>query len=224
MQAAEEQLVRALLAPLDRVEAVTLRSAQNGRRRGAFILALGIVVLALGGVAVAASISGHFPGLSSANRPQEVRDVLSPEVRAQLKAADRPAGSVDQIGTRLLDSARLVGTLPSGRRVYALTTTRDRLCVAVEKLSASCQPQLGERNPITLTIVDADGFGGQPPIAYGVARDDVAAVTFTIHGRPAVAPVQDNFYFYEGSPLDSYRSFVALTVTLTDGRTLSLDR
>lgn len=221
METAEEQVVRELLAPLAGVEGVTLGSARRARRRTALVLAFAVLVLTVGGVAVA-SVTGRFTDLSAVNRPQENRDVLSPEVKAQLRAADRPAGGVDQIATRLLDSARLVGTLPSGRRVYALTTTRGRLCIAVEELSASCGRQLTDAAPISLTIVDADGFGGQPPLAYGVARDDVALVTFTIHGLPAVAPVKDNFYFYEGSTFDSYSSFAEAVVTFDDGRSLSL--
>lgn len=216
----EEQRVRSLLAPYDRVEAVRLRSKLRPRRAPA-ALALVISVVAVSSAAIAAVV-GPFPGLSNANRPADERDALSAEVVAQFKASEPPGGRVDQIGKRVLDSARLVGTLPSGRKVYAITSTKGRLCVAIEGLSQSCGMQLSDKQPITLTIVDSDGLGGEPPLAYGVARDDVRSVAFTVSGRPITARVSGNLYYVEATPLHSYSSFSAPTVTFTDGRMMTI--
>ena len=70
---------------------------------------------------------------------------------------------------------------------------------------------LSRTHPITTTLVDPDGIGGVPPIIYGVARDGITAVLFTVSGRPVNVPVGDNFFAYEGRPFETVFSFSAVT-------------
>jgi len=79
--------------------------------------------------------------------------VLSPAVQAQLHSDLPPSGGVDQIGERLSSSARYFGTLPSGRRVYVVPTSKGRLCVVVADLAESCGDPLTQAEPVTFTTV-----------------------------------------------------------------------
>src|SRR5919205_582383 len=124
----EDERIRELLAPLERVDAVTLPKTRGRRTWLTLAVALGVALLVGGGVAFATRI-GPFSGISAADRPQRVQDVLDPAVVAELRADEASGG--DQIGTHDIASARLVGTLPSGRHVYVLTTSKGRLCVLV---------------------------------------------------------------------------------------------
>jgi len=92
-----------------------------------------------------------------------------------------------------------------------LPTTKGRLCVVVENLSGSCGYPLSQTHPITTTLTDPDGIGGVPPVIYGVARDGITAVLFTVSGRPVNVPVRDNFFAYEGRPFETVFSFSAVT-------------
>jgi hypothetical protein len=210
----EEERIRELLAPFDRVEAVTLRRTSARRRWLTLAVALGFAVLVGGGVAFATKI-GPFSGISAADRPQRAQDVLDPPVVAQLRADEAPGG--DQIGTRDIQSARLVGSLASGRHVYVVTTSKGRLCVVVARLAESCGNPLTQTEPLTFTVVDRDGPGGEPAVAYGVARDGVKSVSFTVGGRHETVPVRANMFAYQAPASVTSASFSSVLVTLADG-------
>ena len=212
----EEERIRELLAPLDRVDAVTLRRTRVRRTWLTLAVALGVALLIGGGVAFATGI-GPFSGLSAADRPQRAQDVLDPAVVAQLRADEAPGG--DQIGTHDIRSARLVGTLPSGRHVYVVTTSKGRLCVLLARLAESCGDPLTQTEPVTFTVVDSDGPGGEPAVAYGVARDGVKSVSFTVGGRHETVPVRANMFAYQAPAFVTSVSFSSVTVTLNDGAT-----
>ena len=215
----EEERIRELLAPLDRVDTVTLRRTRARRRRWTLAVALGIAALVGGGVAFATRI-GPFSGISAAGHPQRAHDVLDPAVVAQLRADEAPGG--DQIGTRDIESARLVGSLPSGRHVYVVTTSKGRLCVVVARLAESCGYPLTQTEPLTFTSVDSDGPGGEPAVAYGVARDGVKSVSFTVGGRHETVPVRGNMFAYQAPASVTSDSFSSVTVTLNTGATLAV--
>lgn len=212
----EEERVRELLAPLDRVDAVTLRRTRVRRKWLTLAVALAVALLIGGGVAFATRI-GPFSGISAADRPQRAQDVLDPAIVAQLREDEAPGG--DQIGTHEIQSARLVGSLPSGRHVYVVTTSKGRLCVVVARLAESCGDPLTQTEPLTFTIVDRDGPGGEPAVAYGVAKDGVKSVSFTVGGRHEAVPVRDNMFAYETPPFVASDSFSSVTVTLGNGAT-----
>jgi hypothetical protein len=214
----EEERLRALLAPLERLETVTLRRRNQGHR-SLIVAAVAAAVLVIVGTGVAAGW-GPLAGLTAADRAATPDDTLGAGMRSQLKADELPAGSaVDQVGTRLPDSARFIGTLPSAQKVYALPSSKGKLCVAVANLAESCGPALSHATPITFTIVDPDGPGGVAPIAYGVAIDGVTSVSFRDAGVPVEVPVHGNFFAYQGSPADTGSNFSAPSATFRDGST-----
>jgi hypothetical protein len=221
----DELLVRSLLEPLDRVEGVRRRTGQAPRPKRAVAL-LALVAFAVVGVAVAAAADwGPVSGIASVDHPATSGDGLGRDVLEQLRSDELPAGSgaVDQIGKRIESSARLVGTLPDGRRLYVVASSNGKLCVVAALLAESCSDRLTPDAPITFTIV-RNGLGSRP-LAYGVAMDGVVSVSFSVGGTSVTLPVRNNAFAYEGDP---YRgpashagpSFSAPSVTFADGRTL----
>jgi hypothetical protein len=209
----EEAIVRALLAPLRAVDAVPLpRRVPRRRTRPLVVLGIAACVAAIAaGIAVAAGVN-PFAGIGQADHPQTAQDVLSSAAAAQLQANVAPGGH-DPNGVWVLSSARLVGALPSGGHVYVVSTATDKLCVVIDQTQFvdSCGAPLTQSEPITAMTVDVDGSGPTPALSYGVARDDVSAVSFVINGVPTTVPVKDNVWFFEGgTPTD-------LTVHYTDG-------
>lgn len=157
-------------------------------------------------------------GLESASDVRSAPDAVDQETAARVRAGDQ---GHDQIGTHLLSESRAVGSLPDGRKVFVLPTSKGRLCVLVERLAKSCGAPLTGDAPVTFTIVDVDGPGGEGPLAYGVARDDVVAVSFTVAGRVETVAVENNMFVFRGSSSDQSGGFSALTVRLADGSSVA---
>jgi hypothetical protein len=215
----EEERIRELLTPLDRIEAVTRRTTRGRRTWLTLVVALGVVLLIGSGVAFATKI-GPFSGISAADRPQRAQDVLDPAVVAQLRTDEAPGD--DPIGTHDLQSARRVGSLPSGRRVYVVTTSKGRLCVVVARLAESCGDPLAQTEPVTFTVVDSDGPGGEPAVAYGVARDGVKSISFAVGGRHETVPVRNNMFAYQPPAWVMSDTFSGVVATLADGTAVGL--
>jgi hypothetical protein len=211
----QDDLVRTILAPLARVEPVTLQEGRrHRRRRTVLVVAVAAAAIGLAGAAIASGV-GPFPGISAADHPARPSDTPGSAVVDQLRADELPAGDpLDQIGSRRVGSARLVGTLPSGRRVYLVPTSKGKVCVVVARLAESCGDALTRESPITFTVVDRGQ--GEPAVAYGVALDGVASVSFKAGGRAVTVPVRDNFFVYEAP---SGTSFSPPMVTFADGTT-----
>ena len=209
----QDELVRRLLAPLERVEPVKLVSDDRGRRRRRS-LALAIAFATAAGGLAAAAVTGPLDGIFSADHPRRAVDVLDARTAAMLRS-DESRG--DRIGVRLLGQSRLVGTLPMGRRVYVVPTSKGRLCVVIQRLAESCSEPLTQPVPLTFTVVDPDrAGGGQGPIAYGVARDGVVSVSFTVGGRRVTVPIHHNLFVFQARPAD--RGFSAPAVRLANGK------
>jgi hypothetical protein len=216
--APDDDQLRALLAPLDRLEPALRGDRQrrrNSHRRLVLFAAGGVAVLALAGAAIGSGMD-PFAGIAAADHPATPDDVVGPDVVTQLRTDEPPAGAVDSIGLRRVDSSRLVGNLPSGRKIYVVTTAKNRLCVVVAGKAESCGDRLTHESPITFTVLSSDL---EAPLAYGVARDDVASVSFRVRGRRVTLPVRHNLFVYEGRRSDSVGGFSDLTVTFANGMT-----
>ncbi len=212
----DDLLLMELLEPLERVAPVKRREDGARRKRRLWVLAAaGAAVLALAGAAISSGFV-PFTGITAVDREPTADDVASPAVIDQLRL-DESSGEADQIGMHRLDSTRMVGYLPSGRKVLVVATTKDRLCVVVAGAAESCGNQLTRESPITFTTFARGGTSGEPPVAYGVALDGVVSVSFSVSGRKVTVPVQHNFFAYEGLASDGAGSFSAPTVTFTDG-------
>jgi hypothetical protein len=175
-----------------------------------------VVGILVTGVAVAGSLS-PLSGIGAADRPRRASDIVDAGVQAQLRADSPPSGGVDQIGGRITDSARLVGTLSRGKKVYAVASTKGRLCVVVAHLAESCSDSLSRAEPVTFTA--AWSRPGEPAYAYGVALDGVRSVSFDSGGSRVTVPVERNFFAYETKPLDAPPGFGGLIVAFDNGTT-----
>jgi hypothetical protein len=209
----EEQLVQLLLGPFERLEPATLAARRSRLRRRVIYVAVAVALIITGGT-LAGSLN-PLSGIGAADHPSTPSDRLGPAVKAQLRLDRPPPGAVDQIGGRLTGSARFIGTLPNGRRVYVVPTSKGRLCVVVEQFAESCGDPLRQAEPVTFTTVFR--HPGEPTYAYGIARDGVAAVSFTVGGEHVTVPVQHNLFVYETAPGDSPRGFGDVKATFTDG-------
>lgn len=210
-----------LLAPLDRVE-----PARRGPKRSRELawrvpLAVAVTALVAVGVAMAATSWTPFAGISSADHPATSSDLLDGPVIDQLRLDESPIENHgDQIGTHLNDSARFVGALPDGRKLYVVATTKERLCVVAASLAESCGYALSHDSPITMTVVEEGP--GEPPLVYGVAVDGVDSVSFEVNGSPITVPVHQNVYAYQGSAAEAQASISGTVVQFSDGSRLAL--
>jgi hypothetical protein len=160
-----------------------------------------VAVLTGAGVAIAAGF-GAFDGITSVQHPQGAADVLDPAVVAGINRSNATfAGGPP--GKLLPDSARFARQLPSGERVYALTTTSNELCVLIlgqpgsnMKYAAGCGDSLDQSHPTTVESERPNP--SVPTLTWGVAIDGVSAVSFMAGGQEVMVPVQDNVWAYEG--------------------------
>jgi hypothetical protein len=213
---ADRETVVALLAPLARVEPVRRRTRSRHRRAVVGATGLAFAAILVGGAAVAATSWGPLAGIGAAERPARPTDTLPPAVLAQLRADERPPGTgPDRIGRRLVDQARLLGSLPDGHNVYAVPTTTNRLCIVVANLTESCGDALTHARPITFTVVEPGP--GVPPVVWGATANNVASVDFQIGVEDVTAPVHNNFYAWQGTVAQAQASVSKATVTFTDG-------
>jgi hypothetical protein len=181
------------------------------------VATIATVALAAVGIAIAAGFDA-FSGISAAEHPPTSADTLDPQTRSDLRQAC-PTGvqSAGYIATcnLALDSARRVGQLTTGQKIYVMTDTHSDLCVIVQSFTVSCGAALDSEHPTT--EVTGTGGGGDF-VAYGVARNDVASVSFSVAGHDVTVPVKNNVWAYEDSSSGSAAS--CITVHHTDGSTL----
>lgn len=193
----------------------------SGRWKAPMVALAAVLVLTVGGVAVAASWN-PLAGIGSADRAARPDDTVSEAVKEQLRAHESSwPGGVSQLGTRLVDEARLLGRLPDGRNVYAVPTSTGKLClleaVATRISGEACYPPLTRAAPITWLMAKARPSA--PLVIWGAAADGVVSVSFNVAGEPVTVPVEDNFYVWQGQPTATRDSVSPATVSFTDGTT-----
>jgi hypothetical protein len=156
-----------------------------------------------------------FAGIASASRSATAADTLDVSTSAWLDRSDASAAS-SVIGTHLLARSRRVGAVGDGRAIYLVPTTMNRLCVVLQRTAESCGNPLSSSSPITFTIVTGNSAAG--PIAYGVARDDVASVSFTVAGHAETLAVRNGVFSYSGLAGQTAADFSSPTATFKNGR------
>jgi hypothetical protein len=209
----DDTRVRELLAPLATVEPAKRTSRRRKQRM--ITAALVAAVLTAGGAAIAGGVN-PFAGIGTADRPQTGADVLDPATAATVERMNGfPGNTQYPIGRLLPDTARLVGELASGNRFYVITTSTDKLCVMIQQQTGGsaigCGDPLSETQPTTL--METRSNQQTPPLSFGVARDDVTAVSFMANGSEQTVPVKNNVWAYEGSS----GALSSLTVHYADG-------
>jgi hypothetical protein len=193
-------------------------AATDRRWKPLFAAALGTATLAGAGVAIAAGF-GAFNGISAAQHPQTAADRLDPTVVQSINDTNAlfERGST---GKLLPESSRFTRRLPTGERVYALTTTTDKLCVLILGDPASnmhyavgCGDSLDQANPSTLESLRPDP--ALPALTFGVAIEGATSVSLAFQGADDTVPVENNVWAYEGPSTD----LQSLTIHYTDGAT-----
>lgn len=180
------------------------------------VLVVGAIVVALVLAAVAiADVLGAFNGISAARHPQTRADNLDPNDLPRDCGSGSPIAAASPFCHLVLDSSRLLRTLPDGGRLWAVTDTEGDLCVILQDgdSTASCGSALTPKQPTTVTSGQAND--NLPTVAWGITLDRVTAVSLQAGGKEVTVPVKDNVWFYEGaSP-----SLTSLTVHFADGST-----
>lgn len=214
---------RQLLDELPRGPAI----ARRRTARRVLLVAVAAAALAGASVAIAAGF-GAFDGISAAQQTQTGTDVLPQGIldtvnrlNAQATEHNQSAAAVAahfRIPLLLPDTARVLGTMPDGSKVYGLTDTRGELCLFGEG-TGSCGSPLDHSRPITLTMSNVSPTTGGTFIVQGVATDDVSSVSFTVGGKNVTVPVEKNIYIYKEP--DSHATGVHCVVAhLADGSTV----
>lgn len=181
------------------------------------IIALAVIsLLVIGGAAVAGSWN-PLSAIGSADRPAEPADTMSAEVVAQIRAFEhRPPGFVSAIGDILDGQARLLGQLPSGHKVYAVPSSKGKLCISSER-GGGCTDPLTRERPVTFQISKVGP--GSPHVIWGATADDVVSVSFKVAGQPVTVPAVNNFFAWEGQPTAKLAGVSQPIVTFSDGTT-----
>lgn len=217
----DESRVRELLSPFAAVEHVRRTSRRRNRRMiGAALVAAALMA---GGAAIAGGVN-PFAGIGTADHAQTGADVLDPATAATVERMNAHRGNNHfPGGGRLLpESARLVGELSSGNRFYVIATSTNELCVMIQQHTGSgdtavgCGDPLSQTQPTTLMSIQPNPE--TPPLTFGVARDDVTAVSFMAEGSEQTVPVKNNVWAYEGSS----GALSSITVHYADGSTQTI--
>jgi len=185
---------------------------------------LGAVVAAAlvgAGVAIAAGF-GAFNGISAAQNTPTGSSVLPPALLAQIKQSNAELAKYPWVAQQLPDTARVLGTMPDGSKVYGLSDTHGDLCT-ISEAGGNCGPPLSNAQPITFGGANEAPTTGGTFIASGVAIDGVASVSFTPvpgDGKEVTVPVKNNVWVYKEP--DSHASNAHCIVAhLADGSTVN---
>lgn len=234
----EPELVRMLahepelLAIADALVETQNESRPHARNRWSWrpmlVAAALTAALAGAGVAIAAGF-GAFNGISAAQSTTIGANILPPGLLAridQMNAGDSEGNpSFPQF---LPNTARVLGTMPDGSKVYGLTNTRGDLCL-ISEAGGDCGPPLSSSNPITASSSNTPTSSTAPStaagtfIASGVAMDGVTSVSFTITstGKTVTVPVENNVWVYE-EPHSRAGQIDCIDAHLANGSTVPL--
>jgi len=215
----EEAQVRELLAPLNLVESVSLPVRTRHRTRRPAVIAGFLAAAFLATGAAIADVNpftgiAAFVGIGAADHAQTPQDVLDPTAAALVqKFNDRLTRS----GLRhvLPDTARLVGQLADGHKIYVLATTTDELCIVIDQMGATLGAPPSRNEPTTIATFDdvVNGPNATAPISWGIAKDGVTAVSFMGGGNEQTVSVVNNVWAYEGEN----SALQSITVHYADG-------
>lgn len=193
-----------------------IQRARPGRRlRPILVAAVAATALAVTGVAIADSV-GAFQGISAANHPQTSTDQLDSAMASMVALANESLAATpgDPDGQVEASGSRSIGQLANGANVYVMPTTTNKLCIvrqttpgSVEYSGITCLDPLSQNAPTTLEST----LG----LTFGVARDDVASISFNTPSGQVTVPVENNVWSYEGDGVD----LSSVTITFTDGST-----
>jgi hypothetical protein len=220
----EEAQMRELLAPLSRVESVSLPARKRHRYRRPAVIAGFLAAAFLATGAAIADVNpftgiAAFVGIGAADHAQTSQDVLDPTAAALVQKFNE---RLTRSGLRqaLPDTARLVGQLPDGHKIYVLSTTTDELCIVIDQMGAVVGAPPSPSEPTTIATFDnvVNGSDATPPISWGITKDGITAVSFMGGGSEQMVPVVNNVWAYEGEN----SALQSITVHSADGTTQTI--
>lgn len=201
----------------------------------AAVVPVGVVGGALAGSLISERIGGSdlrgvplspLEQLEAFQRPVRPADVAlrrQPAVQAavaQLTEGDGAAPEEFRAGAARDDLRVLLAGLGDARRaIYAFTTVKDRVCVGLTEFTSGCYEGLPLGAAVDVTVGDPDVEGaGEPPLVWGLTRNDVDRVDVEVEGRAQPATVARNAYFFRlsGNLLPA-SAITALVVHRADG-------
>jgi hypothetical protein len=198
-------------------------SPRVSTRRWKPLLVTAVVTAALAGAGVAIADSlGAFNGISAAQHPQTGADVIDPGTLAYMEGRNcGPNGNVHPvcmpiIRGLLVDTARVVGQIPSGQNIYVISTKSDSLCFVVgpPQPEWNCEDPLSRSHPSAVFPYTQDGA---PYTVVGIALDGVTTVSFNESGQEVTVPVKDNVWTWQNSSDAIAAPMLSLTAHFADG-------
>lgn len=222
----EEARMSELLAPLHRLEPVSFAGTEEVERRPLLrrplvVVVLVVLALAITGVAIANGV-GVFNGISAAQNTPTGVSVLDRKALAEIKLQNSYAAAHSTsrfpIPRLLLNTARVLGTMPNGSKVYGLANSRGNLCL-IGDTGGGCFPPLDKSHPITFMSFNRSPTTGGTFIATGVAIDGVNSVSFKVWSHEVSVPVRNNVWVYE-KPHSTAHDARCIVVHFDDGSTL----
>jgi hypothetical protein len=181
-----------------------------------------LAVIGTSAIALSANTSARsgdpLQGIAAvANSPAGVTDSTALTTLNSLKA--RHSGP---IGGQLLEQARLLPTSISGRHLYLVPSTSGDICMFVQAKIEACTSPLTASHPALFSVVDPDGPGGTGPVVFGVAKDGVSTISFTVAGVEQTVPVKGNVFEYQAASSVNADDITNATATSTNGQDASL--
>lgn len=180
-----------------------------------------LVVIATSAIALSANRSSPgvdpLQGISAAmNAPEGVASAPARGMLTSLAARSGPLASQE------LDQARFLQGAVSGQDLYLIPSTSGDLCVFLVSRSEACTSPLTDSDPAFFSVVDENAPGGTGPLVFGVARDDVTAISFSVAGQPETIPVRGNVFSYQAASELDANAITGPAATLTDGEVVRL--
>jgi hypothetical protein len=212
LNAAEQRRLAALERTLVDAAEREARRRRRRRRRALVLAALAAPLV----VAAAASMAATGEFLASLEQHLSTR--AGDRLSARPGIPMRFAGAA-HANPRQRASPR--SWLVAGHRVMGFTTPSGSFCFRLERLTGGClQPGVPTaHNPVD-TLID---YGPGRFRVYGLAIDEVTAVSLRVRGVTRRAIIEHNAFFLEEKSLGGTRGFTAtLIVRLRDGTTRHL--
>lgn len=218
---------------------LSLSSTRLWRRRTAIVAAL-VAAVAVAGIAYAA---GEMPAPSSSaaapETPLSPLETLAafqrsatpaeralsrePKIRAavvQLTDDDPAVPAEFRAGAARKDLRVLLSELGTGgRAIYAFTTAKNRVCLGLTDFTSGCYSGLPLGAAVDVTVGDPDAEGsGEPPLVWGLARNDVRRIDVEVGGQTYPATFARNAYFFQLTDSSvSTSAITAVVVKRADG-------
>jgi hypothetical protein len=128
------------------------------------------------------------------------------------------AGSL--AGQNTAAARRLPSTI-AGHGVYLIPSSTGDFCTYVDQIGEGCTRPLTSMKPATFAFFDRGD--GSHPIVFGIAKDGVQSISFSLKGKLFTVPVAANVYALEIGSSVSFEDFTNVTASFTDGSKAALD-